>query len=406
MIILFIYFLMMSIPVLQAQDQPLTVDEQFDQARDAAFNDGNYDKARTIAYAALERSPDYHGIRLFIARLYGWEGDYASARNELETVLNRDPDNRKAFEALINIESRSGDLDRSLSVTDRALEIYPRDEEFLLQRASVLYSFDEFVRSEQVYRSILLIHPSSREARDGLESARLKQMKHSVSLSYRHDQFDQIFEPWNFWEMQLNRQTPYGSAIGRLQYANRFSQNGVQFNLDTYPSITSGFYAYLSGGFSNSSIYPRFRFGFSLYKSLPFALELEGGIRYLNFTTSETYIYTASLTKYRGNYMFTGRSYFAPSSLGNSLSGNLLIRRYFSSADSYVSISGGYGTASNDIQFAQEINTLNSWSLSFDAQYPLSNRFLVSGKAGIDSEEFRSYTRRRVSIKARVSYRF
>lgn len=391
---------------LNAQTTELTVDEQFSQARDAAFNDGGYEKARTIAYAALQRSPDYHGIRIFIASLYGWEGNYDSARNELEAVLNRDPDNRAALVALINIESRSGDLDRALSVTDRGLEKYPQDEEFLLQRASVLYSFEEFAKSEQIYKSILRFHPSSRGARDGLQSARLKQMKHTVSLSYRHDRFNQIFEPWDFYELQLSRQTPFGSAIGRLQYANRFSQNGVQFNLDTYPSITSGFYAYLSGGYSNSSIFPRFRFGFSLYKSLPFALEIEGGFRYLSFTTSETYIYTASLTKYRGSYMFTGRSYFVPSSLGNSLSGSMMIRRYLGSARSYIGVSGGYGTASNDIQFAQEVNTLNSWSLSVDAQYPLSNRFLVTGTAGIDSEEFQSFSRERISIKAGVSYRF
>lgn len=395
----------LSETIAQVADD-LTVDEQYELAREAAFNEGDYNKARRIAYLALEQSPDYHGIRIFIARLYGWEGDYGSARKELEAVLSRDPKNRDAFEKLINIETRSGSLNRALRTTDRALDAYPRDEEFMLQRASTFYSFEEYASSEQVYASILEVHPSSRDARDGLESVRLKQMKHTVSLSYRHDRFNQKFEPWNFYELQLSRQTPYGSAIGRLQYANRFSQNGVQFNLDTYPSITNGFYAYLSGGLSNSSIYPRFRFGFSLYKSLPFALEIESGIRYLNFTTSETYIYTASLTKYQGNYMFTGRTYVVPSSMGNSISGNLLIRRYLGSAQSYVSISGGYGNASNDIQFAEEVNTLNSWSLSVDAQYPLNNRFLLTGRAGFDSEELQSYTRDRISFKAGMSYRF
>jgi YaiO family outer membrane protein len=104
--------------------------------------------------------------------------------------------------------------------------------------------------------------------------------------------------------------------------------------------------------------------------------------------------------------MFTGRSYFVPSATGNSLSGNLSVRRYLGSASSYISVSGGYGSASNDIRFAQEINTLSSWSLSVDAQHPINNRFLMSGSAGIDTEEFRSYTRDRFSIKAGVSYRF
>lgn len=392
--------------VAQSPSDNLTVDEQYELAREAAFNEDNYDKARRLAYLALDKSPDYHGIRIFISRLYSWEGNYDEARRELQNVLERDEDNREALEAMINVESRSGNLEEALAATNRALGHYPRDEDFMLQRASVLYSFEEYSRSEQVYTSILVIHPSNREARDGLESARLMQMKHAVSLSYRHDRFDKVFDPWNFYELQLSRQTKYGSVIGRVLYANRFSINGVQFNLDAYPSIANGLYAYLSAGYSDASIFPGYRFGASLYKSLPRAFEIEGGIRYLNFTTSETYIYTASLTKYRGSYMVTGRTYFVPSSNGNSLSGNLLIRHYFGSASSYMSVSGGYGSASNDLQFAEEVNTLNSWSVSVDGQYPVNNRILISGTAGIDSEELQNYTRDRFSFKVGLSYRF
>ena len=112
------------------------------------------------------------------------------------------------------------------------------------------------------------------------------------------------------------------------------------------------------------------------------------------------------LTKYRGSYMLTGRTYFLPSTTGNSLSGNLLIRRYFGTAQSYVSLTGGYGSASNDLQFAEELNTLNSWSVTVDGQYPVNNRLLVSGTAEIDSEELQSYTRERISFKVGLSYRF
>jgi len=104
--------------------------------------------------------------------------------------------------------------------------------------------------------------------------------------------------------------------------------------------------------------------------------------------------------------MLTGRTYFLPSTTGNSLSGNLLIRRYFGTAQSYVSLTGGYGSASNDLQFAEELNTLNSWSVTVDGQYPVNNRLLVSGTAEIDSEELQSYTRERISFKVGLSYRF
>jgi hypothetical protein len=71
-----------------------------------------------------------------------------------------------------------------------------------------------------------------------------------------------------------------------------------------------------------------------------------------------------------------------------------------------MSVSGGYGSASNDLQFAEEVNTLNSWSVSVDGQYPVNNRILISGTAGIDSEELQNYTRDRFSFKVGLSYRF
>jgi len=405
-LVLSVFLLTVNTSSLQAQNTSLTVDEQYELARNEAFEEGDYKKARELAYLALERSPDYHGIRIFIASLYGWEGRYNKASEELKTVLEADPENRRALLSIIDIESRAENFSEALHWVSIADNYYLNDHEFLMKEAAVHNSAEDYPKAESLYRVILSSEPSSSEARLALESVRLKQMKHTASLSYRYDRFNQILDPWSFMEFSLSRQTSLGSVTGRIQYANRFATNGAQFNLDAYPSITNGFYAYISGGYSDSSIYPRFQFGLSLYKSLPFALEIEGGIRYLNFTTSETYIYTASLSKYRGSYMFTGRTYFIPSSLGNSLSGNLLIRRYFSSAQSYVGISGGYGNASNDIQFAEEISTLNSWSLSLEAQYPLNNRFLLSGIARIDSEELQAYIRERISFKAGLSYRF
>lgn len=398
--------LIVGINTSVAQNEDLTVDRQYELARQAAFEEGNYEKAREYAYAALEKSPDYHGIRVFVARLYAWEGNYEKAREELHYVLERDPDNHNALSALLDVESWSGNYKEGLKWVNRALQSYPQDEAFLLSKAGLLQNLDKPKEAEQTYINILDLYPGSLKARQGLKSLNLKQMKYQATLSFRHDRFSRIFDPWNFREVQLSRQTGIGSIIGRVQYANRFSTNGVQFNVDAYPSLVKGLYAYISAGYSDASIYPDFRFGFSLYKSLPSAFELEGGIRYLNFSSSETAIYTLSLSKYRGNYLFTGRTYFVPSSAGNSHSFSLLTRRYFGDAQTYLGISGGFGTASADIQFSQDIQRLSSWSLSLEGQYPLNRRLNIGGTAGFDSEEFANFTRDRFSFKAYLSYRF
>lgn len=389
----------------QSQTDELSVDELYEQARNAAFDEGDYDQARTYAYEALDRSPNYHGIRIFVARMYSWEGKYDKARKELRYVLEENSDNRRAFLALIDVEKWSDNFPVALQTVNEALDYHPEDEEILFQKAAVLYSMEEYSQSEEVYKDILARNPN-KKARDGLESVKLKQMKYSASISYRYDYFTDIFDPWKFGEFALSRQTPIGSVIGRVQYARRFGSDGAQFNIDAYPSIANGLYAYVSGGYSESSIYPRYRFGLSLYKSLPASFELAAGIRYLDFITSQTDIYTASLTKYKGSYLFTLRSYYVPSPGGNSKSLNLVMRRYFGSATAYVSITGGYGSAPTEIRFSQDIQTLDSWSVGIDGQYPLSQRIFVGGNAGYDSSEFQNYTRKRFSFKGSVSYRF
>lgn len=405
-LVLCVFLLTMAALDLQAQDRSLSVDEQYELARNAAFEESDYDKARELAYNALESSPNYYGIRIFVASLYGWEGRYKKAGEELKIVLEADPDNRRALLSIIDIESRAGNFSEALNWASIANNYFPDDQEFLMKEASVYYSAEEYPEAENLYRVILSSDPSSTEARLALESVRLKQMKHTASLSYRYDRFDEIFEPWNFMEFSLSRQTSLGSVIGRVQYANRFATNGVQFNIDAYPSLYSGLYAYVSAGYSESSIYPDTRFGLSLYKSLPWAMEVEGGIRYLKFTASETVIYTFSLSKYWGSYLFTGRTYIIPYTGDISQSFGLLARRYFGDADTYFGLSGGYGSAPTEVQFAEDLNRLTSWSISAEAQYPLGNRFLIGGSGGYDSEEFTNFTRDRISARAYISYRF
>jgi len=393
--------------LLAQQDlSELSVDELFEKARMAAFEQDDYAEARKIAYMALERAPNYHGIRIFVARLYNWEGNYDKARKELHYVLGKDAQNREALLTLADTENWSGNPKQALKWINIGVKHYSDDPEFMFKKASVEFSMGAYEQSEKTYKLILQQFPDNRKARNGLESVKLETMKYSATLSYRYDHFREIFDPWQFLELGLTRETPIGSVTGRIQYAERFSEDGVQFNIDAYPSFTEGFYAYVSGGYSDASVFPQYRFGISLYKSLPAAFEIEAGMRYLDFETSKTDIYTFSLTKYLGNYYINLRNYFIPSNTGDSNSLNFIFRRYFSDANTYFSLNGGFGSSSVEVRFAEDIAQLDSWSVSMDGQYALSDRFYIGGNAGYDSSDFPNFTRKRFSFKTSVTYRF
>ena len=392
--------------LLYAQSNDTSVDELFQLARQAAFEDGNYEKARDFANRALEISPDYHEIRIFFGRTYAWQGRYEEARNSFEYVLNRESGNRQALLAMIYVESWSGRYESALKWCQQALNHHPTDREFLYRKGSLLETIGRYDEAKSVYNHLLELHPGYSKARKTLRNMKLRRMKYKASVSYRRDQFTDIFDPWNFTELQINRQTEIGSIIGRIQYANRFSKGGVQVNIDAYPTIVSGLYAYLNVGYSRSTIFPRYRLGGSLYKSLPAAFEVEGGIRYLDFLSSDVTIYTASISKYYGSYLFTGRTYYVPSGEGDSQSFNLLIRRYLGGALKYIGLSGGYGSASEEIRFEEDLSRLESWFINAEAQFPLNSRINIGGNAGYDSEEFRNFQRNRFSFKIYLTYRF
>ena len=163
------------------------------------------------------------------------------------------------------------------------------------------------------------------------------------------------------------RQTKYGSINAKLNYSNRFQTDNYQFELDLYPRITKGLYAYVSGGFSNSPLNPTKRYGFELFKSLPASLELSAGFRWLKFST-ETTIWTGSLGWYTGNSYLAFRTYITPGDPGASKSGRFIYRKYRSDADNYWTFEVGYGASPALDRFApgftgDEIFQLDSQAL-------------------------------------------
>ncbi|WP_185958355.1 YaiO family outer membrane beta-barrel protein [Fodinibius sediminis] len=388
-----------------AQQSTTNTGQRFREARHAAFEENNYHKAKQLAYQALKQSPDYHGIRIFIANLHAWEKHYQKARKELHYILIKDPDNKRALTSIIDIEQWAARPETALRWTDQALKYYPENTEFMLTEASLLSELERYNEAEQLYREILA-RDSNLEARRQLQRVQLKQLKYRATLSYKHERFQQHFDPWNFMEFRLSRETGVGPVIGRLQYGNRFALDGVQFNLDAYPSLYKGMYAYLNAGYSDAAIFPRYRLGLSLYQTLQGSFVLEGGIRHLDFSNSQSSVFILSLSKYWKNYLFTTRGYMVPSDSDNQQSLGILARRYFGGERFYMSLKGGMGSAGTDIEFADDFRTRNFWSIGMNGQYPLNRHFDLGGEIGFESEQFTNYNREKYSFNIFVSYRF
>lgn len=205
---------------------------------------------------------------------------------------------------------------------------------------------------------------------------------------YEYEDFDTDFDPWRLGYVELSNKFSFGSLIARVNRAERFGRTGEQYELDAYPRLGKGRYAYLNFGKSSASIFPETRYGVQIYQNLTHGWELSAGMRRLEFENSDVNIYTGSIGKYRGNYYYTLTPYITPRDEGGtSASGTLMMRKYFSTADEYFELKGSYGQVPETDILLEETTRLESWSVFAETQKPLVGNLLLRAEAGYRNQE-------------------
>jgi len=395
-IYLLVYAILALISTTSAQSY--SADELFQSARTAAFDQKDYPKAILICKQALDKSPDYMDIRIFLGRLYTWSKQPDSARIAFIRVLSKQPDNEDASLAYGSLEYWNDNYDKALQICNDCLTGHPQSKDLLLLKAKVLNAMHRYYEANNTIKTLLKIDPANTAARSLANRINDNSAKNKFGVSYDFIKFDKQFNnPWHLASMEYTRRTGLGAVTARLNYANRFNSNGMQFEMDAYPHISQTFYAYLSGGYSNDvGIFPKYRAGFSLYASLPASFEAEAGFRYLYFG-DPTWIYTASVGKYYKNYWFNFRTFLTPSNSSVSQSYSLHVRYYYGGADDYFSIGIGTGIspddARNSILLDQKTTAkLRSNNLSAGYRHVIKTLNIIYFNVSVDNQEYKSDT--------------
>lgn len=333
-----------------------TLDESFLKAREMAF-EGNRDEARERAYAILEVIPEYHDVRILIARTYSWDGEYRKARRELEIVLDDTPDYRDALLASMDNEVWAENYDTAKEIAEKSISFYPIDVDILLKSANVYYSAGDERKALQILDRVDQLSPFNRESAGLRRNISISSQNYTLTGSYTYDWFSvsEVFDPSQMSYLQLTRRSSIGTIIARLNYADRFNKTGIQPEIDYYPNIANNWYGYLNFGYADSFIFPRYRSGAELHRKLPNAIEISAGVRYLKFQNNDVLIYTGTIIKYQGNWLFTIRPYIIPGSeMGVSRSVDLRARRYFGGPDDYITFRGGFGFSPEERRFQDD----------------------------------------------------
>ena len=370
----------------------LTTDELFAQAQ-ALSSEGQREQARNVCSVILERSPTYIDARVFLGRLYGWDGEYDKAREELMTAVEMRPDYTDARLALIDVELWSDNAELALRYADNGLAKDPDNTDLLARRLTALKKLGRFEEAMPVAERILEIDPDRDTVRRSYVGMLDETQLNKASADYTFVTFDDSTDNWHLASLAYRRVTgsAFGSVIGRLNLANRFDKSGAQIEVDAYPSLSRFWdrtYAYLNFGYSPSSLFPRFRYGGEVFHNYPNGWEGSLGFRFLDFENSNTMMYTGSVAKYIGDYWISLRPNYVPESSGDSLSAQLAVRKFFGSRYEYAEIRVGGGIEDEVVNFAGETQQLDSFRIRGELRRRIRNDLILKGRAGIGNEDF------------------
>lgn len=383
--------------IVAAQDdwKSSTPDQLLILAREESFH-GDREKAREMLRYILAQVPEYHDVRVLLGKTYAWDGLHDEARWELQLVLSDSPDHSDALNAMIDVELWSKQYEEALKLTDLYLTKNAISEEMLLKRARICHSLARDAEAATSLNQLLAMNPSHEEAIWLLNSIEAANLKYTAGISYGLDLFSKTFAPAHYSAFEIGRQNKWGSSLFRFNYTNRFEAHGLQGEVDLYPKISQGVYAYLSYAYSSTDLFPAHKAGAEFYFKLPYSFESSVGLRYLHFPeVPEVTIYTGSVGWYFKRYSASARVFVTPQEAGRtSIATSLLLRNYFATKDDYLGLIAGMGFSPDERRLqsgsgltTEGIHDLRSrrmglmWSKSFP------NRYIFSAEANITRQE-------------------
>lgn len=401
------YVHVLSALLLLAKAMPAAGEEGAVETARRQIREGNRAGAiATLSARLAERPTDTDALTLR-GIVLSWEGRYDEARADFGAVLSRNRNHGDALPALIQMELWA---DRPAAAEQLAREALLRDGQnpgYLYLRARALKNLGKHTESVRLLRRLLDVDPRHEQGQQMLSAMKDEVRNWEAGVTYGATWFSDKRTPWQESQGSLFRRTRFGTAGATFSCASRFGLLSRQAEIEWYPRIRPGTYGYLNYGYSpDASLYPRYRFGAELFQSLGHGVEISGGMRRLGFS-GRVNLYTGSVTKYRGDWMFTLRTFLTPDFVGTSRSFQLGARRYFGDGRDYIAFRAGRGAAPVEARSQQDVEILQSLSLAIEWRQRLTQRLGITLRTGAYHEDrlSRSGLRRYVADGG-MDYRF
>ena len=327
---------------------------------------GLYEVAIKQCDSILTVYPEYLDVKILKARIYGWNKNYAAAQETLEKNYKAYPNNLEIISALTDNFLWSDQAENAIEFATKGLQIDSNNVDLNFKKARAEFSLKQYKNAEKTLQKLQKLDSTNTQLPALMEEVKLAQRLNTLSLYNLHDWFGETYGQRNLTSLEYKRQTIYGPALARVNYASRFGLNETQYELDFYPKISNQFSGYLNYGFSPAkNLFPQHKIGYELFYTHNKSFTASAGVRHLFFPSRNLSSYTASGIIYRGKYSVGMRVYLTPTSekMGESI--YAFIRRSIINERNYITLSVSQAVSPETTANTLNLNSFNNENFYF-----------------------------------------
>lgn len=129
------------------------------------FNQGNWQRGKTILDAGLEKYPKYSDLRMLLGKYYLHFKQYDQARYELKKALEYNPDNLDAKKLLVNLETQTKRYSSAICYVNELLQVNPYWKGLWQQKISLYELQGNNIEADRLRKRLLQIYPNDAEVK-------------------------------------------------------------------------------------------------------------------------------------------------------------------------------------------------------------------------------------------------
>lgn len=353
--------------------------------------------AKKIAHKCIKFSPNYLDFHIALGRIYNIEKNKDSANYYFQYVINKNTNYKEAFYYLSKLQIDANEFQKATETLNKAIEIHPEELDFYKLKLQLILNEEKPEKSINFLNELLAKFPENTAFIQQLKEEKSKIKHNRISTNYHVTFFDRDnYGPWHLTNIHYARQFKKFSIGARLNYLDRrrngeSDKTGYFYELESYFKTTRKSYSFANLGYSNNTIFPKFRVLYSLYYSIGKGFETETGFRHNQRQENQSTTGILALGKYFGSNWINLRTSSQLNEPKLYPSVSLQYRHYFNSRFDFFGLNMGYGTSPDErenlSQFEERV-ALSSYRFGGTFNKLIAQKYALGVSSSYNRQEY------------------